>query len=88
MTLQLPQACDYLMSITTPEGGVPFAVAGVGRLSYPPWWVAPNPPAASENPTGSPGGAAAQAWIKHAWVESASEQYARPGARFRMNPIP
>jgi len=66
------RACDYLMSITTSEGGVPFAVAGVELAPHTPWWVASNPPTASHNPTGTLLGLLLKHGVKHAWVESAS----------------
>ena len=66
------QACDYLMSITTSEGGVPFAVKGVEDAPHTPWWVASDPPTASPNPTASLLGMLLKHHIQHPWVDRAS----------------
>src|SRR5512140_1304627 len=46
-------ACDYLTTITTNEGGVPWLLPSA--LAYPraPWWTADKSPSASLNPTAS-----------------------------------
>jgi hypothetical protein len=71
-TPMVARACDYLSSITTLEGGVPFAVAGVELAPHTPWWVATDPPQASHNPTGSLAGLLLKHGVKHAWVTRAS----------------
>jgi hypothetical protein len=66
------KVCDYLMGITTAEGGVPFAVAGVEQAPHTPWWVATDPPKASHNPTGTLVGLLLKHKIPHPWVDLAS----------------
>jgi len=39
-------ACDYLVTITRPEGGVPYALPSVNLYPHADWWtVEDNPPA-------------------------------------------
>jgi hypothetical protein len=64
------QACDYLQTITTPAGGVPFAVKGIEDYPRAPWW---EPSViASLNPTASLAGLLLKHGINHPWVERAS----------------
>jgi hypothetical protein len=63
------RACGYLLSITTPEGGLPSAVAGVDDSPRTPWW---NPETApSINPTASLAGLLYKHSIRHPWLERA-----------------
>ncbi len=66
------RACDYLAAISTLQGGVPFAVAGVEQAPHQPWWVASIPPTASHNPTGSILGLLLKHKVDHPWVAQAS----------------
>jgi hypothetical protein len=66
------RACDYLQTITTPEGGVPFAVKGVETAPRTPWWEASDPPQAAINPTGRLAGLLLKHGIHHPWLERAS----------------
>lgn len=45
------RACDYVHSITTAEGGVPFALPSVRAYPRAPWWESEEQPSASLNPT-------------------------------------
>ena len=45
------QVCDYLLSITTAEGGVPFVLPSVHDYPRAPWWESGDQPPASLNPT-------------------------------------
>ena len=45
------QICGYLMTITTPEGGVPFLLPSAHAYPRAPWWQSEEPPSASLNPT-------------------------------------
>lgn len=65
-------ACDFLASITTPQGGLPFAVKGVETAPRTPWWEAGDPPQASINPTGGLAGLLLKHRVSHPWVERAS----------------
>lgn len=45
-------ACDFLQSVTTTAGGVPFTLASANRYAHAPWMEAPDgPPVANINPT-------------------------------------
>ncbi|HEX2915997.1 MAG TPA: hypothetical protein VH186_34865 [Chloroflexia bacterium] len=66
------RACDYLMTITTPEGGVPFALPTVNAYPRAPWWTVDANPPASLNPTASLAGLLLKHGIKHPWLERAS----------------
>src|SRR5215469_13455066 len=45
------RACDYLLTITPPEGGVPSALPSIRAYPRAPWWECEDVPAASLNPT-------------------------------------
>ncbi|GHO49516.1 hypothetical protein [Ktedonospora formicarum] len=66
------RACDYLTTITTSEGGVPFALPAVNDYPHAPWWVADENPPASLNPTAALVGLLLKHGIQHPWVETAS----------------
>lgn len=65
-------ACDWLQSVTTAEGGVPFTVPTARRYPSTPWMEAPQNPPAALNPTASIAGLMLKAGVRHAWVERAS----------------
>lgn len=65
------QACDFLASIATPEGGVPFALPTVMGYPRAPWWNVPAAPPASLNPTASLAGMLLAHRIQHPWLERA-----------------
>jgi hypothetical protein len=66
------RVCDHLMSISTPEGGVPFVLPTVGSAPRAPWWnTSPNPPT-NLNPTASIAGYLYQAQVQHPWLERAA----------------
>jgi len=62
---------DFLPTITTAAGGVPFALPSV--LEYPraPWWQTAADPPASLNPTAAIVGLLLKHGIRHPWVEAA-----------------
>jgi hypothetical protein len=66
------QACDFLQTITTPEGGVPFALPTVNDYPRAPWWQADDNPPASLNPTAALAGLLLKHKVRHPWVERAS----------------
>src|SRR5215469_8027926 len=43
--------CDYLLSITAREGGVPFVLPSARDYPHAPWWETEDIPPASLNPT-------------------------------------
>lgn len=67
------RACDYLITITTAEGGVPFALPSLNAYPHAPWWTAENNPAASLNPTAAITGLLLKHGIQHPWIETASQ---------------
>jgi hypothetical protein len=69
--LLLP-ACDYLASITTEAGGVPFVLPSANPYPHTPWMGAPDNPPAALNPTASIAGLLLKAGIQHPWLERAS----------------
>lgn len=69
--LVLP-ACEFLTSIATLEGGVPFALPSVNRYPHAPWWGTPDTPPADLNPTAGIVGLLLKYRISHPWVEQAA----------------
>jgi len=66
------RACDYLMTITTPEGGIPFTLPAVKTYPCAPWWATDDPsPAASINPTAEICGLLLKHQIEHPWLNKA-----------------
>ena len=65
--------CDYLTTITTDEGGVPFTLPTVQDAPRAPWWNTdePNPPA-SLNPTASIAGLLHKHKFMHPWLDRAA----------------
>jgi hypothetical protein len=68
--LVLP-ACDFLTSITTSEGGVPFALPSARDYPHAPWWGADDNPPADLNPTADIAGLLLKHNVQHAWLEQA-----------------
>ena len=66
------RACDYLVTITTPEGGVPFALPSVNAYPHAPWWTVDDNPPPSLNPTAAIAGLLLKHGIQHPWIETAS----------------
>jgi hypothetical protein len=67
------QACDYLTTITTPAGGVPWLHPSA--LTYPraPWWQVEGDPVATLNPTAGIAGTLHKNHFQHNWVNPATE---------------
>jgi hypothetical protein len=64
-------AVDWLLAITTAEGGVPFVLPSANRYPGAPWWrTDPNPPA-SLNPTATLTGLLLKYNYNHPWLERA-----------------
>lgn len=64
--------CDYLLSITTEEGGVPFVLPSVRDYPRAPWWNTEDNPPASLNPTATLCGFLHKHKIEHEWLEKAT----------------
>lgn len=63
---------DFLPTITTAEGGVPFVLETVADAPRAPWWnTDPDPPAAL-NPTASIAGLLYKLGVTHPWLEAAT----------------
>jgi hypothetical protein len=66
-------ACDFLTSITTEEGGVPFVLPTVRDYPRAPWWNCEDRPPASLNPTAGLVGLLYKIGIEHPWRDRAAE---------------
>jgi hypothetical protein len=67
------RACDYLLSITTPEGGVPFVLLSVRDYPHAPWWETGDQPPASLNPTAAIAALLHKHRVEHPWLTIATE---------------
>jgi hypothetical protein len=66
------RACDWLKTVSTAEGGVPFALPSVMDHPRAPWWeIGPEPPA-NLNPTAAILGVLLKHGIEHPWIGPAS----------------
>jgi hypothetical protein len=63
-------ACEWLDSVTTPEGGVPFVLPAVTEAPHAEWWVATGE--ANVNPTAGIAGFLHRHGVSHPWVERAT----------------
>jgi hypothetical protein len=66
-------ACDYLVTITTPDGGVPYALPSVNAYPHAAWWTVEDNPPASLNPTAAIAGILLKHGVQHPWIETASQ---------------
>ncbi|MCE7982384.1 MAG: hypothetical protein DYG89_14415 [Caldilinea sp. CFX5] len=64
--------CDYLLTITTAAGGVPWLLPSA--LGYPraPWWQTGENPPAALNPTAAIAGLLHKHGVQHAWLAPAT----------------
>jgi hypothetical protein len=68
------QICDFLETITTPEGGVPFVLPTVRDAPRAEWWNTDlEEPPASINPTASIAGLLHKYEIRHPWLRRATD---------------
>lgn len=65
-------ACDWLTTITTPDGGVPFVLPSVREAPHGPWWETPDDPPGSLIPTASIAGLLHAHGIEHPWLGPAT----------------
>ena len=67
--LLVRRACDWLASVATTEGGVPFALPSVNSAPHAPWWTVEGAqPPADINPTAAIVGLLLKHGIDHPWV--------------------
>ena len=67
------RACDYLLTITTEEGGVPFMLPTAGDFPRAPWWQTSENPPASLVTTPVIAGLLHKLGVAHPWLERATE---------------
>jgi hypothetical protein len=69
----VPAACDYLASVTTADGGVPFVLPSVRETPRAPWWETADDPPGSLNPTAPLAGLLHRHGVEHPWLARATE---------------
>jgi hypothetical protein len=67
------RACDYLQTITTEEGGVPFALPSVRDYPRAPWWETDENPPAALNPTAAIAALLHKHSVAHPWLAPATD---------------
>ncbi|MEV0617797.1 hypothetical protein AB0I81_31055 [Nonomuraea sp. NPDC050404] len=83
----VPAACDYLASVSTPEGGVPFALPSVRDTLRAPWWQSEDDPPGNLVPTASIAGLLHRHGIAHPWLAAATDFcWARIGGLTELEP--
>jgi hypothetical protein len=65
--------CDFLTTISTDEGGVPFVLPTVRSAPRAPWWNTEDDPPARVTPTASIAGLLHKHRFEHPWLERATE---------------
>ncbi|MEM7333543.1 MAG: hypothetical protein AAF490_15750 [Chloroflexota bacterium] len=66
------QSCDYLMTMTTAEGGVPWLLPSARDYPRAPWWNTEDVPPASLNPTAAIAGLLHKNKFVHEWLNLAT----------------
>jgi hypothetical protein len=66
------RVCDFLETITTTEGGVPFVLPSVRAYPRAPWWETADQPLASLNPTAMIAGILHKWRFQHQWLDRAT----------------
>ncbi|MEA4908466.1 MAG: prenyltransferase/squalene oxidase repeat-containing protein [Anaerolineaceae bacterium] len=66
------RACDWLETVTTPEGGVPFALTTLEGYPHTPWMQGDDH-TAGLNPTAGLCGLLFKHGVRHAWVDRAAD---------------
>jgi hypothetical protein len=70
--IMVQRVCDFLLSITTEEGGVPFVLPSVRHYPHAPWWNTEDKPPASLNPTAILCGLLYKHQFRHGWLDRAT----------------
>jgi hypothetical protein len=65
------RACDFLLSVTTDAGGVPFVLPSANGYPHAPWWTSPDDPPAALNPTAAICGLLHKHGFSHPWLARA-----------------
>ncbi|WP_157250160.1 hypothetical protein [Nonomuraea typhae] len=65
-------ACDYLVTVTTEDGGVPFVLPSVRETPRAPWWETPDNPPGNLVPTASIAGLLHKHGVEHPWLGPAT----------------
>jgi hypothetical protein len=63
--------CDYLVSIASPQGGVPTVLEPVNHYPHAPWWEISAPLPATLNPTAIIAGLLLKHHLTHPWLTKA-----------------
>lgn len=67
------RACDWLESVSTPEGGVPYSLPSVNAYPHTVWWAVKEPvPPANLNPTAAILGLLLKHRVEHRWIAPAT----------------
>lgn len=64
--------CDWLVTVTTTDGGVPFVLPSASEHPHAPWWAAEGDGPADLNPTAAIAGLLLGRGVDHPWVEPAT----------------
>ncbi len=64
--------CQYLLTITTSEGGVPFVLPSAHAYPRAPWWQSVEHASAALNPTAAIAGLLHKHRIRHPWLDRAT----------------
>jgi hypothetical protein len=67
------RACDYLLGITTDDGGVPFVLPSARDFPRAPWWETGDDPPASLVTTPALAGILHKLGVAHSWLERATD---------------
>jgi hypothetical protein len=70
--IMVQSICDFLLTITTEEGGVPFVLPSVRDYPRAPWWNTEDNPQASLNPTAIICGLLHKNEVHHTWLDRAT----------------
>lgn len=65
--------CDYLLAITTPEGGVPFVLPSSRAYPHAPWMESEDNAPAGLNPTAAIAALLYKHRVAHAWLDGATD---------------
>jgi hypothetical protein len=65
--------CDWLVTVTTDEGGVPMVLGSAAAYPRAPWWDPPPEPPASLLPTAALAGLLHRHGVEHPWLGPATD---------------